>query len=201
MGFHTFLLTQFNRLELYVLDCPSYTATLPEKVAVVLSYSALFVYVFFGITAVYSNRTVFHWLLWTGFFCASASNTLADNLLPTDAFLPAACSEHGVSVCPEASVLAYVYLFFFFYHMHLAESDWIYSALVFVLLTLLSFAGFTSLLALELYTIPEVGMGALIGGIWALVFSLLGILFMEPRSKDGRLDKFKETMRLKKQFR
>jgi len=182
-----FLLEQFNRLELFIKECEIYEASWAEKVAVVMTYNALFVYIFFGITAVYTNRTLFHYLLWTGFTLTSIGVTAASEWLPMGSLTPAVCSQTGITVCAEASILAYVLLFFFFYHLNHVESGWGYTGFLFLMLMVMGMTSFMSLLVLELFTMEEIGVGSIIGAVVAIFMSLIGLCFMEPIFEKGGL--------------
>jgi hypothetical protein len=191
-----FLLQQFNQLELFIKDCPTYEGTFPEQVAVALSYTALFLYAIFLVEVRYISKTVFHLLLWLGLLCNMWSGTIADQFLPKSAIIPAECSQEGVTVCEQASMVIYVTVFMLFYHVNHVNDGWVYTGTVFVMLVVLCMTSIMSLLVLNLFTLEEVAAGGVIGGVWAVLMSLISLCFIEPRFKNGSLGRFTSTLDL-----
>lgn len=188
----------FDRLELYMLECPEYRGDVFEKILVLMTYSPMFCLVFFFLTCFYVTRTVFHYLLWTGLSLNTLTVTLVGVFMPRGNLTPAACTQHnGKTVSEDAAIMAYILLFFFLFHLNHAYTGWIKTSALFVFFAISAIVHFFALLELQLYNMDEVGIGAVIGCIWATFVSIISITLVEPNMNSGTMANFMSLLRLK----
>lgn len=197
--FKLFVLGQLHRLEVGADHCVEYTGSWREKVMLIFSFMGLFLYVFFGFTAVFTSRTCFHQLLWSGLFLTQVCVSVVNEVIPKDHLVPAVCSLDGVTINEEASVIGFVMVFFFFFHMNQMSRSWVYVGSVSVFMVVIGFAGMLSLLLLQMALPEEVAVGGTIGALLGSVMSMVSLCFLEPLYSEGSLDGVVHAMHLSKE--
>ena len=114
-----FLWESFLRLERFLRDCDSYTRGLDTGAAVVLSYSALFTYLYF-LLYTFIQRRFELFVLWNGLFFSGALLWLLSEITPGIRNADAPCDLNATgSARPaeEVTIVVYVSAYFWLYDL------------------------------------------------------------------------------------